>query len=212
MLAERAKDRDSVNSIKAKLFTEIFIPLFAIITLISVTIYFTIKAIEILYNKEHNTDNVNIIYLYTFSGINLLVDILCITMFIIRRKDIFLEKKLNILPQLSLDDSIHSNGEFGQLHDDDMEDDFYATGHNSDPFVGGGDGVMMSHINDDTLIITEKKNLNMVSAFAHIGKVNVYIVVTIYVYAYMCLHIHACVYVLRIYACMRICACVYIHA
>ena len=185
MLAERAKDRDSVNSIKAKLFTEIFIPLFAIITLISVTIYFTIKAIEILYNKEHNTDNVNIIYLYTFSGINLLVDILCITMFIIRRKDIFLEKKLNILPQLSLDDSIHSNGEFGQLNDDDMEDDFYAKGHNSDPFEsGGGDDGNGIKINDDTLIITEKKNLNMVSAFAHIGKA------TMYTYSN---YIHVCV-------------------
>lgn len=166
MLAERAKDRDSVNSVKAKLFTEIFIPLFAIMTLIGVTSYFCIEAIKVLYDKERITDTVNIVYLYIFSGINIIVDILCITMFFLRRKDIFIEKKVNLLPQLSLDDSIHSqNSEFGQLHDEDTEDEFYGIAHDNTPTVND----KINRLNNDILIIKDKKNLNMVSAFAHIG-------------------------------------------
>lgn len=154
MLAERAKERESINSYWAKLYTEILIPLFAMLTLLLVTCYFTSEAVRVLQRPDRGEDKVNIVYLYTFSLINLVVDILCIGMFCVRGREVFIERQQSVLPQLSLDTSVHSEGsdEFGALDDDDFFNEIDKEQEKE------------QHPNSP-----EKRNLNMMSAFVHMG-------------------------------------------
>lgn len=154
MMAERIKERDGVNSRKARVMIEVIIPGFAIMTLFGVTTYFTWVAVGVLQTHEQEQDSVNIVYLYAFSSVNFVIDVLCIGMFYFRGKDVFLERRPAMLPQLSLDTSIHSNDsdEFGSLDGDD----FYQDGPASPALVKGGSG-------------EDRRNLNMLSAFAHMG-------------------------------------------
>jgi len=154
MMAERIKERDGINSRKARVMIEVIIPGFAIMTLFGVTIYFTWVAVGVLQTHEADKDdNVNIVYLYAFSSVNFVIDVLCIGMFYFRGSEVFLERRQALLPQLSLDTSIHSNDsdEFGSLDGDD----FYQEKSPSSSSTQGK--------------AVDRRNLNMISAFAHMG-------------------------------------------
>jgi Co/Zn/Cd efflux system component len=160
MLAERAKERDGITSIRSKLCIEILIPLFAILTLLIVTLFSTLEALEVLKSKAPDEDSVNVAYLYTFASINLVVDIVCVLMFYFRGKEVFIERQNTLLPQLSLDTSIHSDDEFGELGD------YSFRGGNGRTLLG--DKKLVEGGGHDQ-ITGQKRNLNMISAFAHIG-------------------------------------------
>lgn len=155
MMAERIKERDGINSRKARVMIEVFIPGFAIMTLFGVTIYFTWVAVGVLQNHADEEDNVNIVYLYAFSSVNFVIDVLCIGMFYFRGREVFLERRPPLLPQLSLDTSIHSNDsdEFGSLDGDD----FFQEGSSQPTLIKAASPDL------------DRRNLNMISAFAHMG-------------------------------------------
>ena len=67
-MAERAKDRNNFTTITSRFYIEVLIPVFAIMTLFSVTIYFTSQAVKVLQNPNRGDDNINIMYLYVFPG------------------------------------------------------------------------------------------------------------------------------------------------
>lgn len=154
MMAERIKERDGVNSRKARVMIEVIIPGFAIMSLFGVTTYFTWVAVGVLQSHADGEDNVNVVYLYAFSSVNFVIDVLCIGMFYFRGKDVFLERRPALLPQLSLDTSIHSNDsdEFGSLDGDDF--------HEGSPLPAHAKGASVDQ---------DRRNLNMLSAFAHMG-------------------------------------------
>lgn len=170
MVAERVKERDGLNSSFGIRFVMLIcIPLFAVTTLVFVTSYFIYEAMKVLKQPTPEVDSVSVVYLYGFAGVNLVVDIFCICMFYFRGKDVFYERRRDMLPQLSLDTSIHSDDsdEFGTL-----DDDFYAPDspgrqddHKDDDRRGGDDVRYLDREED----IDRKRNLNMMSAFAHLG-------------------------------------------
>jgi Co/Zn/Cd efflux system component len=167
MIAERIKENDNISSKKAKFYIEILIPSVAISTLFGVTVYFTWQAILVLRDTSRGEDRVNVAYLYTFAIINLVVDGICLSMFCLRGPEVFIERQSNILPQLSLDTSIHSNNsdEFGAMEDNDFGNDSprdVMTNKNNSSSLSVMDGIkgVVSH---------GKKNLNMMSAFIHVG-------------------------------------------
>ena len=185
MLAERAKDRDHLNTITSRFYIEVLIPIFAILTLFSVTIYFTSEAIEVLQNSNRGEDNINVMYLYGFSGVNLVIDITCVSMFCCRGRDVFIEKK-EFLPQLSLDTSIDDDDDddldvFGHLDDDIYKPNSSVTtvsiSNNKNDSLTTNASTNMSTLSFTNNSITsientqkqEKKNLNMMSAFAHVS-------------------------------------------
>ena len=187
MLAERAKDRDHLNTITSRFYIEVLIPIFAILTLFSVTIYFTLEAIEVLQNSNRGDDNINVMYLYGFSGANLVIDITCVAMFCCRGRDVFIEKK-EFLPQLSLDTSIDDNDddddmdEFGRLDDDIYKPNSLIKNTAGISNNNKNDSLTTNASTSSTLSFTnnsitsteisskqEKKNLNMMSAFAHVS-------------------------------------------
>ena len=89
-------------------------------------------------------DEVNVYFLYFFSTLNLAIDIYCVIIFYSRGREVFYESPP--VPQLSLDTSIHSN-------------DSEEFGHLEDEFDGS----------PDLAVENRRRNLNMISAFTHVG-------------------------------------------
>jgi Co/Zn/Cd efflux system component len=143
------------ESIKSSVFrrqemlmiTEVWVPTFSVVSMLAVTVYISIDAVlRITHPPKINDVNVN--YMYAFSSVNLGIDVFCSGMFLIKGKDAFYEPKAPI-PLISLDTNIDdSDSEFGHL-EEDLDEDYYKQ-------------TQLSEANS-------KKNLNMISAFTHVG-------------------------------------------
>lgn len=160
MYAEATKHNVDSKSFSSRLVNEFFIPSISVACLLGVTIYITIDAVQVLENPRRE-DDVPISYLYGFSIANLLIDLVCATFFFIRGKEVFFEPIIP-LPLISLEvslDAEEEEREFGHL-DEDL--DFNLSG-NSDSFHNS------QRYRDGSGVGSMKKNLNMLSAFTHVG-------------------------------------------
>ncbi len=195
MIAEYLK-RNSSNDLSAGTnFTlTILVPLFSIMCLLVVTSYIIYDAIIVL-RKPPKVDDVSIEVLYTFSGVNLLIDIICSVLFLARAKDIFDEPSL--LPHIhvfmessvELADEDFSHNDEDLIHEVTTETpvtisfanccnkrgrDYCSFFYSQSTHYTTVCGVEISHINTSPAntavpITNSRKNFNMISAFSHIG-------------------------------------------
>jgi Co/Zn/Cd efflux system component len=149
MFAEHAKGRYDMESIRMQFLIKVIIPTIAVMTLLGVTAYITMEAINILLNPPPN-DVVHVSFLYAFSIINLLVDLYCIHSFYYRGENVFIETMesghhdhLNITTSSNSFDSEDADESF--THSDDDLD-------------------KIQYRNEK-----QEMNLNMLSAFTHVG-------------------------------------------
>jgi cation diffusion facilitator family transporter len=167
---------------------EIVIPMISVISLVVVTVYISIDAIQLL-NHPPLIDDVNVKYLYAFAVVNLFVDLVCGFLFYLRGEEIFLEA--HDIPQLSLDTSVafDSDDEFGFLDSGDSDDELGVGPHlgshlstsnhsKTEPesmgflraycFSSSGSAESSGSKNAASAGPGDKKNLNMMSAFTHV--------------------------------------------
>ena len=160
LYAEGTKESSSSRSISNRVMNEICIPSFSVICLLGVTVYITIDAVKVLENPPEVND-VPVIYLYGFALLNLLIDGICGMFFYLRGREVFFEPLVQ-LPLISLEvslDSEEEEREFGHL-EEDLDLTLKGTTESSlTEGLNGGrerEGMM-------------RKNLNMLSAFTHVG-------------------------------------------
>lgn len=165
LYAEGTKGNVASRTVFNRIVNEIGIPSFSVICLFAVTIYITIDAVKVLENPPEVND-VPVSYLYGFALLNLIIDGICGMFFYSRGKEVFFEPSIP-LPLISLEvslDSEEEEKEFGHL-DEDL--DFTLKGIN-DQFVTGNDHNSNNYRNHRSEV-GQKKNLNMLSAFTHVG-------------------------------------------
>lgn len=193
MIAEYLK-RNSSNDLSAGTnFTlTILVPLFSIMCLVVVTSYIIYDAVLVLRHPP-KVDDVSIEVLYSFSCVNLLIDIICSVLFLARSKDIFDEPSLlphiHVFMESSLADEDFSHNDEDLIHEVSTETPVTISfanccnkrGRDYRSFIYSQSshhtvicGVECSHINttqsNAALPITQsRKNFNMISAFSHIG-------------------------------------------
>tara|TARA_A100001035_G_scaffold239227_1_gene204190 strand:- start:407 stop:1204 length:798 start_codon:yes stop_codon:yes gene_type:complete len=157
MIAERIKTKNGGDiSPGTQLILEVFIPGFSVTALIGVTIYVTIGAVSDIINKPDN-DDVDIFMLWLFSSLNAVVDIISAYMFYAKGKEVFYESINN-----GSDSGLDLVGpESGHA----MNATVNAPGVHG-PGGGSGLDVRPPH---SVSTIAGGKNLNMISAFTHVG-------------------------------------------
>ncbi len=157
MIAERIKAKNGGDiSPATQLILEVIIPGFSVTALIGVTIYVTIGAVSDIVNKPAN-DEVDIFMLWLFSSLNAVVDVISAYMFYAKGKEVFYESMDNAFDSgidLVGPDSKHS-----------MNAPVNAPGEDG-PGGGSGLDVRPPH---SVSTIAGGKNLNMISAFTHVG-------------------------------------------
>lgn len=140
---------------RTRYLVDVVIPSVSVVALLAVTIFITVDAVLILMHPP--PDRLDVSYLYGYSLANFFVDIVCTCLFFLRR-DVFHEKE--IVPQISLDTTVlDDDKEFGYLEADDDDDGIGS----EDAFLSGHAPVATRQAEVET-----KKNLNMMSAFAHV--------------------------------------------
>jgi Co/Zn/Cd efflux system component len=166
MYAERVKSRGEVISNRARLIMEVYIPSLSVCALIGVTAYITQQAvIVLLHPNDQGSEDVNILMLWLFSSLNALVDIASLGMFCVSRDSAF---TYNV-------DEEEEEDVVG-----DEEDVSLRTGINNkaNPVSRTGSNVSnyddrRSRTSSTYQIIVETRvtrvNLNMASAFTHVG-------------------------------------------
>lgn len=162
MYAEATKHDINSKNFNSRFVNECCIPSISVTCLLGVTVYITIDAVKVLENPPAR-DDVPLSYLYGFSIVNLMIDLTCATFFYIRGKDVFYEPIIP-LPLISLEvslDAEEEEKEFGHL-DEDL--DFNFSGNNSNSFYNS-----QRYREGSNGIGEMKKNLNMLSAFTHVG-------------------------------------------
>ena len=125
------------------------------------TIYITIVALKVLRHPPAE-DDLPVAYLYGFALLNLVIDIICGAFFYVRGKDVFYEP-IVLLPLISLEvslDSEEEEREFGHLE----EDLDFSVRSSVEPSQSGQD--LSANCNGEGPM---RKNLNMLSAFTHVG-------------------------------------------
>ena len=122
--------------------TEIGLPLLSVSLLISVTFYVTAEAILILLDKHSNGD-VDIVIMYSFATVNFVVDAVCTALFHARGSHIF-----------------HSGND-----DDTLDGQDLTLPENSEDSIESEQSLDQPVKPPDM----RTKNLNMISAFFHIG-------------------------------------------
>ena len=100
LVAENTKDYSgrigNPRSEYQRIVTEIAIPSFSVLCLLGVTFYITYDAINVLRHPPL-VDDVPLVYLYGFAFLNLVIDVLCATLFVFRGRDVFEEPRM-IMP------------------------------------------------------------------------------------------------------------------
>ncbi len=152
----------------SRMTIEIIIPSISLLSLMGVTVYISYDAIMVLIDPP-TEDDVDVVYLYSYSAANLVIDLVVSGLFYFRGTEVFQEPIT--VPVLSLDTSINfedPDDEFGHL-DDILEFPTRSTTpseiHDSKSLAVLG---KMFFGNATSNITTSKANLNMISAFTHI--------------------------------------------
>jgi Co/Zn/Cd efflux system component len=161
LYAEGTKENQSSRNVFYRMVNEIGIPSFSVFCLLGVTIYITVVALRVLRHPPAE-DDLPVVYLYGFALLNLVIDVICGAFFCLRGKDVFYEP-IVLLPLISLEvslDSEEEEREFGHLEEDL---DFSVRG-SVETSQNGQD--LSANCNGEGPM---RKNLNMLSAFTHVG-------------------------------------------
>lgn len=167
LFAESSKDyhyqSNSRSSEFKRVATEIAIPSFSVICLLGVTGYISYDAFLVLRHPPE-VDDVPIVYLYGFATVNLLIDVMCAMLFYRRGREVFEEPRATLkVPTISLETSVDSEEEFGHL-DEDLDGGYsYSSTH------GVSSSSSSSSSRNYFVPAATKKNLNMMSAWTHVG-------------------------------------------
>ena len=148
MYAESLKSKGEELSSRTKIILEVGIPCFSICALLGVTAYITSDAVEVIKSNGAD-DDVNVYFLYGFASANFIVDVISTSLFYVRRKTVFLYIPLLADQEESSSSSIIIDGK--------------------DPEAQGSNIVAMKRISSPDEKKPQEKNLNMISAFTHVG-------------------------------------------
>lgn len=111
----------------------------------------------------HKEEDVNVTYLYSFAVANLVVDVICTWLFYVRRQDVFLQPSKS---EHGKDGSHGDDTSMGMYDMEDVEIVLCADYNESDQKDFSCDSSGGKEGNDNQL---KTKNLNMISAFTHVG-------------------------------------------
>jgi Co/Zn/Cd efflux system component len=184
MYAEHIKSHHGFISFRLRILLEIGIPTFAICSLLAVTGWITSDAIAVLQNPKDSND-VSLAYLYGFSAANAFVDILTNMIFYYRGKNVFYQDfeeafftkvephthEIGGLPVggLGTDRSHIAGIESDHSHAIEVEMVNCATKtETSTSNKNLGEGIFVK-IDGNQTADPKLLNLNMVSAFTHVG-------------------------------------------
>jgi Co/Zn/Cd efflux system component len=195
LAAETSKDALEVHRSECKrAVTDVAVPFFSVLCLLSVTAYITYDAVRVLQSPPA-VDDVPLSYLYGFAIFNLVIDVLCTTLFFYRGREVFEEPVtigMAVLPTISLDTSFDNEEDFGHL-DEDLDYGYarYGGDHGKGGSTGGSSSSSSSHSSNGKnsrstaassssssssaaassapSSSSTKKNLNMMSAFTHVS-------------------------------------------
>jgi len=148
MYAERIKSQGGEITPTMRFAMEVLIPSFSVCALLGITTYITTDAIAVITTNGSEADDVGIYFLYGFASANFVVDLISTMMFYIRRNEVFFD--------------ISKSGEVEQV------DDVNSNNIDDEAGLKANDMSTKSH-NTSTKSTKSVKNLNMISAFTHVG-------------------------------------------
>ena len=168
MYAEYLKDSGHEITPRQKVIIEVLVPSFSVCALIGVTIYVVIDAIAVIIDPSSDGgDDVNVLFLFCFAGVNMAVDILSALMFYCKGKEAFItagndSKPTHVLLPPHCEDQ-------QQIF---IRSDEVPTHHVPlPPHFEGQQRVLIALSGEHSAPLTseqEKANLNMISAFTHV--------------------------------------------
>jgi Co/Zn/Cd efflux system component len=147
MYAEWFKSKGQEVPLRTKIILEVGIPCFSICALLGVTAYITSDAVEVI-KSNGAEDDVNVYFLYGFAAANFVIDVVSTFLFYVRRKDVFL---------------------FSPLVADQREGSINRSGNDSESNIDCESNIIGEFIGADIEMRPSEKNLNMISAFTHVG-------------------------------------------
>jgi Co/Zn/Cd efflux system component len=165
----------------SQMFIKVYIPAISVTSLLGVTAYVTVDAVRRLLG--HKEVEVNVSFLFIYSILNMTVDVICGILFFLRRNDIFHEVKpietgedtIYMLNDNSTDSMDTSVTPLSKNNNPNNNTTIASTSTNStqkntseNNLVNRNDqhGDMEVELDE---ISTETSNLNMMSAFTHLG-------------------------------------------
>ena len=111
----------------------------------------------------HKKEDVNIVFLYSFAVANLVVDVVCTWLFYIRRQDVFLQPS-----KMNCDRKDEGTADDTSMEMYDIEDvEIVLCSDYSDDEDSGLSNNIGEGADDENQL--KSKNLNMISAFTHVG-------------------------------------------
>lgn len=158
MCAERIKSGGGAISPRMQMSLEVHIPLFSVTLLVAVTIYVTVGAIGDIVTTPTD-DDVDILFLWLFSSLNAVVDIVSGYMFYSKGTDVFYEDE-SLERRSQLDADMSPNSKHAMVDENGIR-----TSNGSDPNENDVVPSPTSPATNDN----GSKNLNMISAFTHVG-------------------------------------------
>lgn len=128
---------------------QVYVPTFSVTALLGVTAYVTVGAVhDILYKPED--DDVNIYIMYGFAAANTVVDIISVYMFYRMGEAAFFQDK-------------HA------LTRDEQQGEASGGNYSVEEGAGRGDEDVVGEAAPRSVVVGVEKNLNMISAFTHVG-------------------------------------------
>lgn len=181
MYAERVKARGECLTKFERYVMEVCIPTFSVTALLSVTGWITSDALDIIING--GDDKVNVYFLYGFAIANFLVDVLSSYMFYARGKEVFYhDDGTEKIPKLGHQLALEQNAVEAKTRVDFGATEEQRRSHLPPPVRVSKDDahIVNTYITSrierisrestgDGLPILLKTNLNMLSAFTHVG-------------------------------------------
>jgi Co/Zn/Cd efflux system component len=161
LFAEWMKSDDSRLTWRNRLLLEVLIPGFSLVMLLSVTIYVTNEAIDVLIHDSTDHDSVNVFYLYGFATGNLVVDIISSYYFCAKGgSDVFVT--YHHPPAFTLEENVSTSDDQALI---------LRKGYARQPESVKADDISTNNYVDldGAQQPQPKPNLNMVSAFTHLG-------------------------------------------
>lgn len=160
MYAERvkAKSKDGVIDPTTKFIIEVIVPFVSLSALIGVSIYITDEAIGIIKSNGEDDDGggVNVAFLFGFAGANMVVDVISLWMFLKRGDNIFQDP--NDISYIRRRSTSISRDKLARTASRDNTPALPGVYQHSVDIATGRGGLENG-----------KKNLNMISAFTHVG-------------------------------------------
>lgn len=163
MYAEWVKSRGETLSKRTQIVLEVLIPAFSVSALLAVTAYITAEAVGVIMTNGDDDDEVNVFFLYGFAIANFVIDVVSTVMFYMKRKTVFISNHFTSMQDeatildMQLDIDVEIDETSSPFAD---EQSLSNKDRNKSLSKDRRDSVHQYH---------SKPNLNMLSAFTHVG-------------------------------------------